>query len=308
MPYNIPQFSDELLLRAAKRPNIANVVESGVSGLEKGVDLSSKLQQSAMLRQKQEQDILKEIEALKQSQAKQKAAVIQPGEGKASREITPEVYKALFPEPSTPKEVTPPTGYRFKNDGSLEPIPGSEAARKLEKEAKSEKATFDQNLAKATQSKNFVESTIPKISILTSGLGAYTSIIPGSPARNIKSDIQEIKSRLGLDALLAAKATSPTGASGFGQLSDKEMEILQAQVANLDQAQSPQQLRDKLSKIVQHYNNVLSLIQGTNPYNANNPAPEGVSIQLSPNQRFDELIKSGMTEEQAYRKLAEEGY
>lgn len=291
---NIPQIDPELLLRAYSSPSLGQALESGMAGYEKGVDIGSKLASQKALRKKQEQDLLQQIEQLKLQQKQQSlkekesaAGMITPElSKKVKQEMTPEVFKTLYP---TVEPTKAPAGYEFNPDSSLKPIKGSAEDVKRKKEEEAAKQAYDQGISKAKVARAFIESTIPKVSRWTAGIGSKLQIFPGSAARNLQSDIQEIKSRIGLDALMAAKATSPTGASGFGQLSDKEMEILQAQVANLDTVQSPEQLKEKLNTVLIHYDNVLALLQGKNPYTDKNPAPSA-SADLS-SMSTEDLLK-----------------
>jgi hypothetical protein len=95
----IPQISDELLLKAFSRPSLGQVVQVGTEGFGKGVDIGSKLAEQKARRKKEEQDILAQIEQLKLDRNKSQAGLITPElSPKVSRAVTPEVFKALNPE------------------------------------------------------------------------------------------------------------------------------------------------------------------------------------------------------------------
>jgi len=99
----IPQISDELLLRAFSRPSLGQTIQAGTEGFGTGVDIGSKLAEQKARRKKEEQDLLQQIEQLKLESRKTKAGMITPDlSAKAPREMTPEVYKALNPEEKTP--------------------------------------------------------------------------------------------------------------------------------------------------------------------------------------------------------------
>lgn len=88
---------------------------------------------------------------------------------------------------------------------------------------------------------------------LSAGIGALTSFVPGTPAKNLADTIDTIKSNLTLTNLAQLKANSPTGASGFGALSDTEGRTLATSVASLDTGQSPDQLAAHLHDVKTHY-------------------------------------------------------
>ncbi len=60
------------------------------------------------------------------------------------------------------------------------------------------------------------------------------------------------------------RQASPTGGA-LGQVAVQELNFLQAAISNLDVGQSPQQLRDNLSKVKKHYNRWLTTIRGEIP-------------------------------------------
>lgn len=64
-------------------------------------------------------------------------------------------------------------------------------------------------------------------------LGRVTKNIPGTDAYQIDAEINTLLSNLGFNALNSARAASANGASGFGQLTEREMEILQSLIAPL---------------------------------------------------------------------------
>jgi len=58
--------------------------------------------------------------------------------------------------------------------------------------------------------------------------GIVLSYIPTTGEYEFSGDIEVLKANLGYNALMEAKENSPTGASGFGQLSNYEMMLLQS--------------------------------------------------------------------------------
>ncbi|MCK9505898.1 MAG: hypothetical protein M0Q95_17180 [Porticoccaceae bacterium] len=118
-------------------------------------------------------------------------------------------------------------------------------------------------LALGTSSGDAILSTLDgaldRVGALTSGLpGKISGVIPGTPAYDFKQDVTTIKANLGFDRLQAMRDSSPTGGA-LGQVSERELEYLQSTVANLDEGQSPAQLRKNIEKAKQHYLNWLEI-------------------------------------------------
>ena len=64
--------------------------------------------------------------------------------------------------------------------------------------------------------------------------GAIWRAVPGSDRQALETYIDTLKSQLGYGSLMAAKASSPTGASGFGALSESELKVISQQAADLN--------------------------------------------------------------------------
>jgi hypothetical protein len=112
-----------------------------------------------------------------------------------------------------------------------------------------------------------IDQALPKLGYMTTGFfGSHLSGIGGTDAANLKADLETIKAQLGFEQLAQMKSQSRAGASGLGALSDNEMRLLVSARANLDQAQGPDQLRDRLTELRTHYSNWLSMENGVNPY------------------------------------------
>ena len=79
------------------------------------------------------------------------------------------------------------------------------------------------------------------------------ALAPGTSQRTWQAVRDEVVANIGIDELMKMKDSSPTGASGLGQLSDTEMRILTALVGKLEQAGTPEQARRILQKIDAQY-------------------------------------------------------
>lgn len=175
-------------------------------------------------------------------------------------------YNQGRPSSSSGSPSKPPPGYRFLPDGSMEPIPGGPAFRKIQGEDEKQQAAIDAQNAEALAVIAKIDSALGKVNGLSAGMGAYTSMVPGSPAMDLSADIDSISSSLGLSKLMEMKASSKAGASGLGALSDREMTLLTSAIASLKQQQTPERLKESMKKIKTHYQNVLKLNQGINPF------------------------------------------
>lgn len=180
-----------------------------------------------------------------------------------------------------PGGVKPPAGYRFTPDGqALEAIPGGPAAAKLAGQDFAAK----QALEKVDMTIGKIDQALGQVSRWTAGPGSYLSMIPGTGARDLEATLATVKANLGFNELAAMRAASPTGGA-LGQITERELTFLQSTLAALDTAQSPEQLRQNLMQVKEHYNRWrAAMAQAENP-NAGagitaGPADPGVDALL----------------------------
>lgn len=94
---------------------------------------------------------------------------------------------------------------------------------------------------------------IKRTGMLSAGLGSLTKVVPGLPAHNLDQFLEPLRSNLALTALADLKAASKTGASGLGQVTEREIDLLMSKIASLKTSQSPEQLRDALAEVQKNY-------------------------------------------------------
>lgn len=82
----------------------------------------------------------------------------------------------------------------------------------------------------------------------SAGMGAGLARIPGTQARDLQAELETIKANIGFDELQTMRDNSPTGGA-LGQVAVQELEALRATLANLDQEQSPAQLKAMLKRV-----------------------------------------------------------
>lgn len=161
---------------------------------------------------------------------------------------------------------TIPPGYRMKYDEqgrpvSMEPIPGGPAAAEAQ-------ATADAAVAKdaaTARSGNVVLEDIDRAlsgldqgMLPTSGpLGGALSNVPGTQAFDVGRLLDTVRANSGFDRLQAMRDSSPTGGA-LGQVSEREMTLLQAAIGNLSQSQSEQQLKYNLNRVRRIYDEIIN--------------------------------------------------
>jgi hypothetical protein len=155
---------------------------------------------------------------------------------------------------------TPP-GYRTTKDGNLEAIPGGPA------DAKKEMA-FNQDTAMLGQSTSNMDrlATAANEAMNHPGLAGITGIrgaipnIPGSAAADAQAKLNTLKSQVAFGVLQDMRNNSKTGGA-LGNVSDAEGKRLEANLSALENAQSVEQMRDSLKKIIDYSNSAKGRLQ-----------------------------------------------
>lgn len=81
------------------------------------------------------------------------------------------------------------------------------------------------------------------------GWGSYLGYFPETDQRTFADMKQSLISGLAMENIQQLKALSPTGATGFGALSEQELRVLQDSIAKLDQASDPATVRQMLDVV-----------------------------------------------------------
>jgi len=172
--------------------------------------------------------------------------------------------------------VTPalPPGYQpAAQGGAIEAIPGGPVAK--EEQAKAEKQRISEQMSDAMtiDLNSAIDRAISNTSAATAGAGAYLSVIPGSKAKSLEGDLEQIKAIIGFDQLSKMRQASPTGGA-LGQVAVKELETLQAVRGKLDQTKDEAELKRTLKQVRESMNRLNLVIKGINP-DAAKPAEAG---------------------------------
>jgi hypothetical protein len=122
----------------------------------------------------------------------------------------------------------------------------------LEQQTKAAEMAFGRAgvvLDKAKQAYNMVNART------TGPLGVAMKAMPGSDATDMAGLIETIKSNLATSELQKIRDASKTGGA-LGNVSNKDVSLLESAVASLDQKQSPQQLKQNLKEVIDLYTKI----------------------------------------------------
>jgi hypothetical protein len=78
--------------------------------------------------------------------------------------------------------------------------------------------------------------------------GRISDAVPGTPAYDMARTIDTIRAIVGFDKLQQMRESSGSGASGLGQVTERELNFLQSVFGSFDQFQSAGQLRENLTR------------------------------------------------------------
>lgn len=150
------------------------------------------------------------------------------------------------------------TGYQNQNTGEFidKNIEQAQVEKAVGTQAGKDLTGYQENMNTIDQQLGFIGETQSMLSQLsgltdygTTGFAAYLNSVPTSDQQawdNIKTTIQ---SRLGLGKLAELKAGSSSGASGFGALSERELDLLVSNMGKLDQTSNPAEIKRIISSI-----------------------------------------------------------
>jgi hypothetical protein len=189
------------------------------------------------------------------------------------------------------KGQAPQTSVKVENVGSIpagfQLVRGENGALRMEKiegspVAEAERKTQQQQ----SQAGNLVvqdidraQQIIEKSMLPTTGVvGGWLSRIGGTDARDLRGLLDTVRANAGFKELQAMRDSSPTGGA-LGQVTERELALLQAVVGNLEQDQSKEQLVDNMRRVKNVY---LDIIHGP----GNGPARAKLKF-AEPEQKAD---------------------
>jgi len=99
-----------------------------------------------------------------------------------------------------------------------------------------------------------------RVGFLTSGLvGQVSKYVGGTPARGMEADLDTLMGNLALtklDEMRRLAAESGAKGSGLGQVTEREIALLQSTIASIDITQPGSQLKRNLDKVREHYKSI----------------------------------------------------
>ena|SRR3990167_6419929 len=204
---------------------------------------------------------------LSQVEMLQKAAMIAPESFGAS-------YLEAAGKPSVPKDFMLSNGQALIPDSSSPSgfravsVPGLETKEQVEREQLKAVAALQErkDIDKATAYLDLMDLTQKNIvkaldvvdtssrgrNAATGFLGWAGQLLPFTPGGDLDARLSQIKSVLSVQVIEEMKAQSKTGATGFGSLSEKELEVIQAKIGKLNPGMRAETLKENLEDIQGH--------------------------------------------------------
>jgi hypothetical protein len=135
---------------------------------------------------------------------------------------------------------------------------GYEEGLKKAKEAKAkeaERVELGKTMKSAAEYAQNIKTDVKKLEVeleeaWTGRLGQAAALInPAGDTGSAQFTLDQIKAKLTKSSMDAFRAQSSTGSTGFGALSEKELAVLQNQIANLDITMGEEKLKEQLASI-----------------------------------------------------------
>lgn len=173
-----------------------------------------------------------------------------------------EAWAKLHPKPDASGILRPIPGYRFLPNGNMEAIQGGPASAKIL--AAQEKANMAdmELLDKANSTLGKLDQAARETNSMSAGWGGATiGKLPASSHRTLAADLDTIKSNLAMEEMKKLKALSSTGATGFGQLSEKELAVITDSVSKLDASLDPAVLKRNIQEVKNSFQKVINKVK-----------------------------------------------
>lgn len=161
------------------------------------------------------------------------------------------------------KYGTIPTGMELiegPEGAQLRPIPGGPVAAEMEAAQKAEQAKTQQDEAATAIVTEDIDRALEIIDTamlpVTGAVGGALAGLGGTEARDLKALLDTVKAKAGFRELQAMRDSSPTGGA-LGQVTERELAMLQATIGNLEQSQSGEQLKRNLQRVRKVYEEII---------------------------------------------------
>ena len=141
---------------------------------------------------------------------------------------------------------------------------------------------LDNNVRILSDIDNFLAD--PDLSKATGMSGFVTGSIPGGKAYTTRAKLKTLQAQQAFGALQEMRQASATGASGLGQVSERELSLLESTIASLDPNISDEAFVENLNKFKNELTRINSRIYSERPDLSPTPLVQGASQQGSFNQ------------------------
>lgn len=136
-----------------------------------------------------------------------------------------------------------------------------QAQAEKEKNAPKVRAAMLSAGAKQQRMENVAARIMPNVGIWTAGfLGSQLAEKPGTPAHDLKQNLSTLQALAGFKELQEMRDNSPTGGA-LGQVTENELKLLQKTYANIENSQSPEQLRENIRIFIRETQNALERVR-----------------------------------------------
>jgi len=151
----------------------------------------------------------------------------------------------------------------------IRPMPGTEGAREMAAEESEEAIEAQKRTGAAEETAmradtvlnaiNSIDAVVSDpntdLNLATGFMGGLTQVVPGTPAFDLRLNLQVIQSNEAFSALQTMRENSPTGGA-LGQVSNQEINLLQSTTAALNPGMSKEAFRESLQTLREKYQDV----------------------------------------------------
>lgn len=141
---------------------------------------------------------------------------------------------------------------RLQQQIELEPqvrtaVMSAEAREKGRQDLRTTRRSLNQLRTKNQFLNKKIDSVAARANRMTTGFGgSLFGAVPGTPAFDLRRDVETLLANAGFDTLQAMRDASPTGGA-LGQVSERELALLQSAAQNLEASQSREQFLRNLA-------------------------------------------------------------
>lgn len=222
-----------------------------------------------------------------------------------------EIERSGKVSPSLKTAMDPKTGLRFYIDQFGRPVtgesgmpvaaPGGPQEKLIEQQTSKEfswpetsrvyesrERGFDQSLSAINEVRRVLDKAGP---IPVTGAGSFLSRVPETRAKDLRSKIETVIARIGFEELQNMRENAPGGgSSGLGQVTEREIALLQSVLANLDQSQSEEEFRINLARVEEQIASSKAAIQKEYEEDLRRFGPSAMPAQQSAGGSVDDLV------------------